>query len=68
MRREFVYGTRDSPDQCPLRKDYGPQNFALLLRFVLNLLLQAKKSMRVRRNRAGWDDDALAELLGMTPL
>jgi predicted transposase YbfD/YdcC len=59
-------------DNCPLREDHGPQNFALLLKFALNLLrsspYQAKKSMRVRRKRAGWDDDALAELLGMSPL
>jgi predicted transposase YbfD/YdcC len=58
-------------DQCPLREAHGPQNFALLLKFALNLLrsspFQAKKSMRVRRKRAGWDDDALAELLGMSP-
>ncbi|POZ61433.1 ISAs1 family transposase [Chromobacterium alticapitis] len=47
-------------DQCLLRKDHGPQNFALLLKFALNLLrsspFQAKKSMRVRRKRAGCDD------------
>jgi predicted transposase YbfD/YdcC len=59
-------------DNCPLREDHGPQNFALLLKFALNLLrsspYQGKKSMRVRRKRAGWDDDALAELLGMSPL
>jgi predicted transposase YbfD/YdcC len=59
-------------DQCPLREDHGPQNFALLLKFALNLLrsspFQAKKSMRVRRKRAGWDDQALAELLGLSPL
>jgi len=59
-------------DQCRLSEDHGPQNFALLLKFALNLLrsspFQAKKSMRVRRKRAGWDDDALAELLGMSQL
>ncbi len=59
-------------DQCPLRADHGPQNFALLLKFALNLLrsspFQAKKSLRVRRKRAGWDDRALAEWLGMTPI
>lgn len=59
-------------DQRCLREGHGPQNFATLLKIALNLLrsspFQAKKSMRVRRKRAGWDDQALAELLGMVPI
>ncbi|KMN48113.1 hypothetical protein VL04_12440 [Chromobacterium violaceum] len=59
-------------DNSPLREDHGPQNFALLLKLALNLLrsspYQAKKSMRMRRKRAGSDEEALAELLGMSPI
>ncbi|MDH0344701.1 ISAs1 family transposase, partial [Chromobacterium haemolyticum] len=36
-------------DQCPLREDHGPKNFALLLKFALNLLrsspFQAKEEL-----------------------
>ena len=55
-----------------LIKDHAPQNFSLLTKMALNLLRQApspaKKSLRLRRKRIGWDDDARMALLGLTPL
>lgn len=60
-------------DDRRLAKDHGPQNFSLLSKMALNLLRQEpsgpkKKSLRMRRKRIGWDDDARMALLGLTPL
>jgi len=59
-------------DDRRLAKDHGPQNFSLLSKMALNLLRQdpsgPKKSLRMRRKRIGWDDDARFALLGLTPL
>lgn len=59
-------------DDRRLAKDHGPQNFSLLSKMALNLLRQdpagPKKSLRMRRKRIGWDDDARMALLGLTPL
>jgi len=56
-------------DDCPIRKDHAPQNFALLSKIAINLLRNSsehpKKSLRVRRKRAGWDDDERMRLLGL---
>lgn len=59
-------------DDCRIAKDHAPQNFSLLAKMALNLLRQdtsgPKKSLRLRRKRIGWDDDARMALLGLTPL
>lgn len=59
-------------DDRRLVKDHAPQNFSLLTKMALNLLRQdasaPKKSLRLRRKRIGWDDDARMALLGLTPL
>jgi predicted transposase YbfD/YdcC len=52
-------------DQCRIRKDHGPENFALLRRIAVNLLQQdtSKGSLRKKRKRAAWNDDALLSIL-----
>lgn len=60
-------------DARRLTEDNGPQNFSLLTKMALNLLRQQPpegktKSLRLRRKRIGWDDDARMALLGLLPL
>jgi predicted transposase YbfD/YdcC len=52
-------------DECRIRKKNGPANFVTLKHITHNMLkaLPGKMSMRVRRKRAGWDDDFLASSL-----
>ena len=53
-------------DKCRIRKDHGPKNIATIRRWVLNLLRAhpSKKSMNIRRKKAGWSQAYLEELLG----
>ncbi len=53
-------------DECRIRKDNGPQNFAILRHIALNLLNQEKTSksgIKNRRLRAGWDNKYLLKIL-----
>jgi predicted transposase YbfD/YdcC len=52
-------------DECRIRKKHGPANFSVMKHITQNLLksLPGKKSMRVRRKRAGWDDEFLVSAL-----
>lgn len=53
-------------DESRLRKDNGPQNFAVLRHIALNCLKQersAKLGIKNKRLRAGWDADYLATVL-----
>jgi predicted transposase YbfD/YdcC len=53
-------------DDCRIRKDNAPQNFAILRQIALNLLNQEttlKKGVKRKRNKAGWDNEYLAQLL-----
>jgi predicted transposase YbfD/YdcC len=52
-------------DYCRTRKDHGPANLAVLRKITLNLLRanRAKKSLNMKRQRAGWDDTFLLELM-----
>jgi predicted transposase YbfD/YdcC len=52
-------------DECRIRKKHGPANFVTLKHITHNMLksLPGKKSMRVKRKLAGWDDDFLAAAL-----
>jgi predicted transposase YbfD/YdcC len=55
-------------DDCRIRKDNAPQNFALIRQISLNLLNQEKTSKTGARNkrlRAGWDDDYLTKILAV---
>ncbi len=57
-------------DDCRVRTRHAATNFVTLKHITLNMLksLPGKSSMRVRRKRAGWDDDFLETALGTTPL
>jgi predicted transposase YbfD/YdcC len=52
-------------DACRTRKDHGPANLAVVRKIALNLLRanHAKKSLNMKRLRAGWDDTFLVELM-----
>lgn len=53
-------------DQCRLRKDHAAKNISTVRRWVLNMLRAqpSKKSMNLRRKRAGWSLEYLEYLLG----
>ena len=52
-------------DESRIRKDHGPANFALLRRIAINVIKQdtSKGSVRKKRKRAAWNDDALLNIL-----
>jgi predicted transposase YbfD/YdcC len=53
-------------DECRIRKDHAPANFATLRHMALNLLRQenSRRSIKTKRLRAGWDMDYLGKILG----
>jgi predicted transposase YbfD/YdcC len=53
-------------DRSRIRKDHGPENFALIRRLALSLLKQdkTKESVRGKRKIAAWDGQALLNILG----
>ena len=52
-------------DECRIRKANAPANFATIKHIASNLLRRAagKKSLRVKRRLAAWDDSYLATLI-----
>lgn len=52
-------------DECRIRKDNAPANFATIKHIASNLMRRAagKKSMRVKRRLAAWNDAYLAALI-----
>ena len=55
-------------DDCRIKKDNAPQNFAMIRHIFLNLLNQEKVSKTGAKNkrlRAGWDDDYLTKILAV---
>lgn len=56
-------------DLSRLRKGHGAHNMAVVRHFALNLvrLVTDKRSLKRRRKRASWDDNYLADILGLPP-
>lgn len=56
-------------DQSRLRKGHGANNMAIVRHFAINLVRSAadKRSIKLRRKRAGWDTEYLASILGQLP-
>jgi len=52
-------------DECRVRTDHAPANFATLKHMAHNLIRKApgKDSIRLKRKTAGWDDDFLANIV-----
>ncbi len=53
-------------DECRIRKDHAPANFATLRHMALNLLRKEnskRRSIKTKRLRAGWDMNYLGKIL-----
>lgn len=53
-------------DECRVRKDNAPENFAVLRHIALNLLKMektAKVGLKIKRSKAGWDNNYLLKVL-----
>lgn len=53
-------------DACRIRQGYGAQNFAVLRHMAMNLLGRdghAKRGIKARRKRAGWNRGYLMQIL-----
>jgi predicted transposase YbfD/YdcC len=64
-RLHWVLDVVFNEDRGRARKDNGPENFAILRRFAINIVRAhpARISMRQKIKRAGWDDAFLLDLL-----
>jgi predicted transposase YbfD/YdcC len=64
-RLQWVLDVVFKEDQARLRTGHGAKNMAVVRHFAINLVRAApdKKSIKLRRKLAGWDDDYLASIL-----
>ena len=77
-KQHYILDVTFNEDSNRTRAGFAAQNLALVRRIALNLLSvertrrlsvgTKKVSMRGMRVRAGWNDAALLELLGLQPL
>lgn len=65
----WVLDVTFNEDQSRLRTGHGAKNMAVARHFAINLVRDAsdKRSLKLRRKRAGWDTEYLATLLGTLP-
>jgi predicted transposase YbfD/YdcC len=68
-RLHWVLDVTFGDDQSRLRKGHGARNMAVVRHFAINLVraIADKRSLKLRRKRAGWDPQYLANLLGALP-
>lgn len=62
----WVLGLAFDEDRCRVRKDHGPENFAILRHIAVNLLKQentSKRSIKGKRLLAAWKQDYLLKVL-----
>lgn len=64
----WVLDVSFNEDQSRIRKDHGPENFALLRRFAVSLVKQdtSPGSIKKKRKRAAWNNQALATIAKLT--
>lgn len=64
-RLHWVLDVTFRDDDSRVRKDHAPKNFAVIKHAAMNLLNRAKgrKSLRVMRKKAGWNDQLLLQIL-----
>jgi len=64
----WVLDVTFNEDQSRIRKDFGPDNFTLLRRFAITIIKQDKSrgSIRSKRKRAAWNNQALENILRLT--
>ena len=59
-------------DACAVKRDHAPANLSIVRRLILNMLkldtTHPKRSVRLRRKVAGWDDDERMLVLQIQPL
>jgi predicted transposase YbfD/YdcC len=65
-RLHWVLDVSFREDDCRIRNDQGPENFAVLRHIALNLLQREprhQRGIKARRKRAGWDRQYLLQVL-----
>jgi len=64
----WVLDVTFNEDQSRIRKDHGPDNFALLRRFAVTLIQQdtSPGSIKKKRKRAAWNNQALTKIARLT--
>ncbi|KAA3651108.1 MAG: ISAs1 family transposase [Rhodocyclaceae bacterium] len=59
-------------DACAVKRDHAPANMSIVRRIILNILkldtTHSKRSVRLHRKCAGWDDDERMRVLQIQPL
>ena len=68
-RLHWVLDVTFAEDLSRLRTGHGARNMAVVRHFAINLVRTAndKRSLKLRRKRAAWNDEYLADILGSQP-